>query len=449
MTQLTAQPAAPAARAQVEAFAEILSADPTYQAAWLGAIRQTAAQHFQRLGLPTISHEDWRLTNVAPLGKIRFTNPSTARTGATAEMVGSWSLTALGANELVFLNGVFSPELSTLRTSAARVSTLAEAIHDPLWRDTVFAHEALPQSNGFVALNTAAFADGAFIQIPADLIIESPIHLLFVTTSVDRPTLVQPRICVQVGARSQVTLVQTYAGSPDQPHLTNAVLELAAESESKVEIIKLQREADSAFHIAHDVIRLAAKATLQTLSLNTGGAVVRNNLQVRLDGPFAEATLNGITMITGHQHVDNHTLLDHARENCPSHELYKHLLGGKASGVFRGKILVRPDSQRTDSKQTSKTILLSDDAVMDSQPQLEIYADDVKCTHGSTTGPLDDEQLFYLRSRGVNAAQARALLTYAFAGDVLGRVWHPEMKTYLEELVAAELHRLHLDQAAA
>ncbi len=449
MTQLTAQPASPAFRAELEGFAEILSVDLPHQAAWLSDIRQSARQHFQRLGLPTTRHEDWRLTNVAPLAKIHFKNPATARTFDTLQTVRNWSLTGAGASELVFFNGVFSPECSTLGTSAARVSTLADAIHDPLWRDAVFAHEALPQSNGFVALNTAAFTDGAFIQIPADLIIESPIHLLFITTSADQPTLVQPRICVHVGARSQVTLVQTYAGTGSQSHVTNAVLELAAETESKVEIIKLQREVDSAYHIAHDVICLATKATLQTLSFNTGGAVVRNNLQVRLDGPFAEATLNGITMITGHQHVDNHTLLDHARENCPSHELYKHLLGGKASGVFRGKILVRPDSQKTDSKQTSKTILLSDDAVMDSQPQLEIYADDVKCTHGSTTGPLDDEQLFYLRSRGVNAAQARALLTYAFAGDVLGRVWHPEMKTYLEELVAAELHRLHLDQTAA
>ncbi len=449
MTQLTAQPAAPASHAEAETFAEILSAGPNHKAAWLGDIRQSARQHFQRIGLPTTRHEDWRLTNVAPIGKIRFGNPVSPQTATQKDAIRDWSLTSISTHELVFINGEYSPTLSTIGDSAARVTTLAEAVNEPFWRDSVFAHEALPQSNGFVALNTAGFTDGAFIQIPADLIIESPIHLLFITTAAAQPTLVQPRICVHVGTRSQVTLVQTYAGTGNQPHLTNAVLELAAETESKTEIIKLQREVDSAYHIAHDVIRLAAKATLQTLSFNTGGAVVRNNLQVRLDGPFAEATLNGITMITGHQHVDNQTLLDHARENCPSHELYKHLLGGQASGVFRGKILVRPDSQKTDSKQTSKTILLSDDAVMDSQPQLEIYADDVKCTHGSTTGPLDDEQLFYLRSRGVNAAQARALLTYAFAGDVLGRVWHPEIKTYLEELVAAELHRLHLDQTAA
>ncbi len=449
MTQLTTQPGTQQTLPSgLEAFVDILSDSLENQAPWLATLRGTAREHFQRLGLPSTRHEDWRLTNVAPIAKIRFKRPQSPVGNGHEPSIQPWSLRDIGVDEYVFINGVFSPTLSSFAPGAMNITTLAQAATEPLWRDLVFAHEALPQSNGFVALNTAGFTDGAFFQIPADLIAETPVHLLFLNTPQAQPTVVQPRICVHVGARSQVTLVQTYASTGKQPLFTNAVLELVAESESKVEVIKLQREMESAFHIAHDVIRLATNATLQTLVLNTGGALVRNNLQVRLDGPYAEATLNGMTMITGRQHVDNHTLLDHAFENCPSHELYKNLLGGHSSAVFRGKILVRPGAQKTDSKQNSKTILLSDDAVMDSQPQLEIYADDVKCTHGSTTGPLDDEQLFYLRSRGIDAARSRALLTYAFAGDVLARTWHPVVKTYLEELVATELHRLHLDQAA-
>jgi Fe-S cluster assembly protein SufD len=179
--------------------------------------------------------------------------------------------------------------------------------------------------------------------------------------------------------------------------------------------------------------------------MSTGALLVRNNLAVHLAEPFGEATLNGLTISSGHQKVDNHTTLDHAAENCPSHELYKSLLGGSSGGVFRGKILVRPGAQKTDSKQTSRTMLLSDDAVMNSQPQLEIYANDVKCTHGSTTGPIDEEQLFYLQSRGVTAAQARSLLTYAFAGDVLNRIIHPVVREFVSAYTSECLHRLHID----
>ncbi len=446
MTQLTSQPAPFSPAAPTSLPPDMLSTGPSHDAAWLSDIRQSGVRHFQRLGLPTTSQEDWRLTNVAGLAKIRFGPAARGHSPSGAEIARPWSLLPTGANEFVFLDGIFSPEHSTFAASAAGVLPLAKAVADPLWRESVFNHLALPQTNGFTALNTAGFADGAFISVPADLIAEAPIHLLFITTKAPHATLVQPRICVHVGARSQVTLVHTYAAMENRQYLTNAVVELVAESEAKVEMVKLQRAGEAAWHIGQDFINLASKATLQALSLNIGGGVVRNNVQVRLDGPAAEATLNGITLITGRQHVDNQTLLDHAFENCPSHELYKHLLGGQAAGVFRGKILVRPGAQKTDSKQTSKTVLLSDDATMDSQPQLEIYADDVKCTHGSTTGPLDDEQLFYLRSRGVDAGTARALLTYAFAGDVLGRTWHGPLKAYLEELVAAELHRLHLDR---
>ena len=419
---------------------------PSYGAPWLQQRRAEAAEVFDRLGLPPVTHEDWRLTNTAQIAKIDFNAPGNIR-ALTREQLGGLCLKKLGAQQIVFVDGKFSPEFSS-PGGKVEVLTLRQGIEKHGDRVQRFLGREMPaQANGFSAMNLAGFEDGAFIYLPPDQGEMGLVHLLWVTSAHDQPVVVHPRNLLIIGSNTQITLVQSYAGFSSQPTLCNAVTEMVIGKGAKVELIKLQRENESAFHVANEAIHVHEHADVQSLVVNTGGHLVRNNMTVHLAEPFAQATLNGLTMAAGNQHIDNHTMLDHARENCPSHELYKHLLGGRAGAVFRGKILVRPDAQKTDSKQTSKTILLSDDAVMNSQPQLEIYADDVKCTHGSTTGPLDDEQLFYLRSRGVAAADAGALLTYAFARDVLLKIWHTGMREYLEEFVAAELHRLHLDQA--
>ncbi len=417
-----------------------------YGADWLHDMRQRAAETFDALGLPPVTHEEWRLTNTAPIAKINFTVPSGGST-LTPDHIKGLCLKKLGAQQMVFVDGRFAPELSGV-DGKVEVLTLRQAMHNHGDRVQRFLSGAMPaEANGFSAMNLAGFEDGAFIYIPPDQGELGLVHLLWVTSRHDHPVMVHPRNLLIIGSNNRATIVQSYAGFSSHSTLCNTVLEMDVGQNAKVELIKLQRESPAAFHIANEAIHLHEHAAMQSLVVNTGGHLVRNNMKVLLAEPFAEATLNGLTLATGDQHIDNHTMLDHARENCPSHEMYKNLLGGHASAVFRGKILVRPDAQKTDSKQTSKTILLSDDAVMNSQPQLEIYADDVKCTHGSTTGPLDEEQLFYLRSRGVAAADAGALLTYAFARDVLLRIWHTGMREYLEEFVAAELHRLHLDQA--
>ena len=425
----------------------ILSAlGPSYGLPWLQQRRSDAMELFERIGLPPVTHEDWRLTNTAQIAKINFSVPGTG-TPLTPEQLAGLCLKKLGAQQMVFVDGKFSPELSR-PGGKVEILTIRQGMEKHADRVQRFLGREMPgQSNGFSAMNLAAFDDGAFIYLPPDQGDMGLVHLLWINASHDQPVVVHPRNLVIIGSNNQITLVQTYAGFSSQPTLCNAVTEMVVGKGAKVELIKLQRESDTAFHIANEAIHVHEHADVQSLCVNTGGHLVRNNMTVHLAEPFAQATLNGLTLAAGDQHIDNHTMLDHARENCPSHELYKHLLGGRAGAVFRGKILVRPDAQKTDSKQTSKTILLSDAAVMNSQPQLEIYADDVKCTHGSTTGPLDDEQLFYLRSRGVAAADAGALLTYAFARDVLLRIWHTGMREYLEEFVAAELHRLHLDQA--
>ncbi len=419
---------------------------PCHGVDYLRQRRDSAAGIFKTLGFPPVTHEEWRLTDVAPIAKIDFFRPTANHTLAADQLKGL-CLKRMGAQQMVFVDGRFSPELSSV-AGKVEVLTIRQALEKHTDRVQRYLGLELPvEVNGFSAMNLAEFEDGAFIYLPPDQGDVGLVQLLWATTDHPHPVAVHPRHLLIIGSNNHATIVQSYISFSRQPTLCNAALEMVVGTGARVELIKLQRENENGFHIANEAIYLHEHATLQTLVVNTGGKLVRNNLTVQLAEPYAEATLNGLTLATGDQHIDNHTMLDHARENCPSHELYKNLLGGKASVVFRGKILVRPDAQKTDSKQTSKTILLSDDAVMNSQPQLEIYADDVKCTHGSTTGPLDDEQLFYLRSRGVPAAEAGALLTYAFARDVLLRIWHTGMREYLEEFVASELHRLHLDQA--
>jgi Fe-S cluster assembly protein SufD len=422
------------------------STSPGHIADFLRQRRDSAAETFRTLGLPPVTHEEWRLTNVAPIAKMNFSRPVGKHT-LTADQLKGLCLKHLGAQQLVFVDGRFSPELSSA-AGKVEVLTIQQAMEKHAQRiERYLGRELSAEANGFSAMNLAEFEDGAFIYLPPDQGDVGLVHLLWAITDHPHPVAVHPRNLLIIGSNNRATVVQSYISFSSRATLCNAALEMVVGTGAQVELIKLQRENEHCFHIANEAIHLHEHAKMQSLVVNTGGKLVRNNMTVHLAEPYAEATLNGLTLATGDQHIDNHTMLDHARENCPSHELYKNLLGGKASAVFRGKILVRPDAQKTDSKQTSKTILLSDEAVMNSQPQLEIYADDVKCTHGSTTGPLDDEQLFYLRSRGVPAAEAGALLTYAFARDVLLRIWHTGMREYLEEFVASELHRLHLDQA--
>ncbi len=440
----------------LEELARWFEREHSLDAPWLAEMRRHALAHFRDVGFPTTRQEEWRWTNVAPIAHTRFQSASPADSVEPLRReifhrMAPYAPRSLGGYEIVFINGVHAPELSTAPAPAIQITTLRNAMarHGEMVRAHL-GREALWEQNGFAALNTAGFQDGAFIHVPDGVVVDKPIHLLFFTTAgrAGTPLLVQPRNLVLIGAGARLVLACVYAGQDAAAALTNPVLEMVLGEAAQVELVKLQRESDSAFHVAHEAVRLRAAANLLSLTLNLGGGLVRNNLSVRLDGPGAQATLNGLTLAAARRHVDNHTLLDHACANSTSHELYKYLLAGRAGGVFRGKILVRPGAQKTDARQTSKTILLSDKASMNSQPQLEIYADDVKCTHGSTTGPLDDEQIFYLRSRGIAAVQARTLLTYAFAGDVLQRVRYAPWRQYLEALVAGELNRLHIEKTS-
>jgi Fe-S cluster assembly protein SufD len=297
----------------------------------------------------------------------------------------------------------------------------------------------------FVSLNTAFLQDGAFIFVPEGIAIDDSIQLLFIASG-KQPFLVSPRNLIIVGKRSRVSIVESYVSLTDQSYLTNAVTEILAGDESIIEHDKLQNESRKAFHVAMIHSRLGAKAEFTSNSIAVGGAIVRNNVTVVLDAEHSECTLNGLSLGTGTQVIDNHTTIDHAKPNCSSHELYKAILDGKSKGVFNGKIFVRPDAQKTDAKQTNKTLLLSDEATIDTKPQLEIFADDVKCTHGATVGQLDAEQVFYLRTRGIGEMAAKDILTFAFASDVVGRVHVEPLKRQLESLIHERLYQGRLVQ---
>ena len=430
---------------QFDAFEKTLNGESKSH---LHGIRREAMERFHDVGFPTSRNEEWRFTNVTPIAKKEF-KPVLSYTsaGVTTQDVKRFSYDT--AHRLVFVNGHFASEFSNVGSLPKGVAcgSLASAVRssDPRVREFL-ARQVKIDETPFVSLNTAFLQDGAFIYIPDGVAFEESIHLLFVASG-SGTNLVSPRNLLVVGNKSQASIVETYVSLTDNPYLTNAVTEIVAGNESVIEHDKLQRESFAAFHVAMMQATLGANANFTSNSIAIGGSIVRNNVTVLLDAERSECTLNGLSLGAGTQVIDNHTTIDHAKPNCASHELYKAILDGKSRGVFNGKIFVRPDAQKTDAKQTNKTLLLSDEAMIDTKPQLEIFADDVKCTHGATVGQLDAEQIFYLRSRGIDEMMAKDILTFAFAGDVVGRVHIEPLKMQLESLIHARLDQGRLAQS--
>jgi len=414
---------------------------------WLDDLRKRSIARFDSVGFPTTKQEDWRQTNVNAIAKTPFKLAGKPKDGSAIEHARCFGFADEAACELVFVNGRYEPQLSRLGKllRGLKVVSLASAMPTPQAteiRDHLGKYADI-NANPFVALNSGFIDDGAFIRVPRGIHMEAPIHLLFISTADGgEPTVSHPRVLVVAEDNTEFSFVESYIGASGGEgagaYFTNAVTELVIGENCAVDHCKVQHETDDAYHVGTMQVRIGRSSTFVSHSASLGAKLARNDLNVIFAGEFAEATLNGIVLLDGTRHCDNHTLLDHALPNCPSHELYKHVLKGKSTGVFRGKILVRPDAQKTDSKQTSKSLLLSDDAYMNSQPALEIYADDVKCTHGSTTGPVDEEMVFYLRSRGVGAEAARHLLTYAFAADITRRIRISPVRRLLEDYMAQQ-----------
>jgi Fe-S cluster assembly protein SufD len=404
---------------------------------WLAKLRKSAMDRFERVGFPGRREEHWRQTNFDPIARTHF---ELATGEETVDAKASFEAYTFGPDalvELVFINGQYCARLSKTAKlpQGVRVESLARSIDADIVEQNL-GQQARIEASPFVALNTGFVSDGALVHLPSQAKIDEPIHLLFISTGGEKPTVSHPRVLVVAGDKVEATIVESYVGAGT--YFSNAVTEIEVGEDCRIDHCKLQQESASAFHVATMQVRLAGQARFVSHAANVGAKLSRNDLNVVLDGRYADATLNGLVIIGGEQHCDNHTLLDHEKSNCPSHELYKHVLSGRATGVFKGKIFVQKDAQKTDSKQTSKSLLLSDEAYMNSQPALEIYADDVKCTHGSTTGPVDDEAVFYLRSRGVSLEAARHLLTYAFAADVTRRIRVAPVRRRLEDFMAAQ-----------
>ena len=414
---------------------EKLAKDPS----WVRSARQAAFARFRALGFPTLHDEDWRFTNVAPIGKLPFRPVfELAQDGLTAESLSRFAFAGLKGSLLVFINGHFAPGLSSIpaQTEGGRVSSLREAlVRDPTLVEPHLFRGADDDANAFTALNTAFFLDGAFIFAPAGKTVPDPVHLVFVATGKESGTTSHPRNLIVAERGSRLTVIESYVSLTDAACLTNTVTELVVGDHAGVEHLKFQDEGGPSFHVGHLAARFGRSSKVISHSFALGARRSRTGIHAHLAGPDLECVLNGLYLTKGEQLADHHMVVEHAQARGASHEYFNGILADKAKGVFHGRILVRPGAQKTDAKQTNRNLLLSDDATVDTKPQLEIYADDVKCTHGATVGQLDEESIFYLRSRGLDLDNARRMLIHAFAGEILDRIRHEATREELDKLV--------------
>ena len=440
MAQTTQKPAANTTDAYRLQFSRFETA--ASQPKWLLPIRKAGMARFSELGLPTLRHEDWRFTNVAPIAKLPFRPAFDPTNGVVAEQLKDFAFAKLPGARLVFVNGHFAPKLSSVKNlpAAVKAGSLAAALaSDAVLLEKHLGHYAQSADNGFAALNQAFFLDGGFVHVPAGEVVAEPIQFVYVSTARQSGTTFHPRNLVIAAANSQVTILESYVSLGGAGYFTNAVTELFVGENARLEFVKFQDEAADAFHIAafHGEFGRASNVNVHSFAL--GAKLSRNNIRARLAGEGLECILNGLYLTHGEQLADHHMIVEHAQPHCASHEYFNGILDDKSRGVFHGRILVRPIAQKTDAKQTNKNLLLSDDASADTKPQLEIYADDVKCTHGATIGQLNKESVFYLRSRGIGPETARRMLIHAFAGEIIERIQHEPAREELDKLVWGRL----------
>jgi Fe-S cluster assembly protein SufD len=389
---------------------------------WLPALRTSAFERFTALGFPTTRDEDWHYTSVTPITEKLF---KPAKPGTLAFSPNDINELVIGDpswHRLVFVNGRFEKSLSQFHELPveATVSTLADVLKDqPELVAERLGKLAAFNKAPFTALNTAFVQDGVVIHVPGGVVIDAPIHIVHIVDTQADGAAIFPRLLVVAEALSAVTIVESFASVGNAQYFTNSVAEIEVGNGARVDHYKIQRESENAFHVATVQADQGRDSIFHSFSYAAGAALSRTNIYSRLGGEAAEVRLNGLYMIDGAQHADHQTFVEHIAPNCASRELYKGILDGESHGVFNGKVYVDPEAQKTDGKQTNHSLLLSEGSRVDTKPQLEIFADDVKCTHGATVGRLDEVALFYMKSRGIGADHAKALLTYAFAAEVL------------------------------
>jgi Fe-S cluster assembly protein SufD len=410
---------------------------------WLEPLRRAAADRFAAVGFPASRDEEWRFTPVGPIAQAAWRASPGVAAKVAADRLAPFVFGHPEWSTLVFVNGAYSDSLSRILElpRGVRVESLAHALRaDGAVLHAHLARHAPIEGSAFTALNTAGFRDGGLVHVPAGLDLERPVHLVFVTTADAEGTAIHPRnlIVVERGARASV--IESYVTlAPDGVYWTNPVTEVAAAAGSWLEHSRIQRESERAYHVALTHVEQQRDSHYRSFSMAMGGALARHNLHVRLNDENIETLMYGLYLTRGEQVVDNHTAIFHDQPNCRSWEVYKGVLDGRSRAVFNGKVFVQPAAQKTDAKQTNRNLLLSDLARVDTKPQLEIFADDVKCTHGATVGRLDDVALFYARSRGVPKDAAERLLTYAFAAEVIEEVALEPVRRELDRLVLERL----------
>jgi Fe-S cluster assembly protein SufD len=428
-----------AAEAYVEAHGRFATNGAAAAPKWLKERRDQAISRFAEVGFPSTRLEEWRFTDIKAIARTSFALAGEADLSGLEATVSAHVVGAVDQHVAVFVNGRFAPALSRLGQLPSGV--LAGSLGDALSSDTervqgLLGHLAPEEANPFTALNTAFVHDGAFLYVPKDTKVERPVHFLFLSVPVsDVPLVVHPRNLMVVDRGAQATVLETYATHGEGVFWTNAVTEVSVGENATLDAYRIQRESEDAFHTAATHSRQERSSNYSFITFSLGGGLTRHDIKVVLDGEGADATLDGLSMLRGRQHTDYHTTLEHAKPNCTSWEYFNGVFDDRARGVFNGRIIVRPGAQKTDSKQTNNSLLLSSSARADSQPQLEIYADDVRCTHGATLGPIDGDHMFYLQSRGLTAKEAEALLTYGFGSEILNAVKSAPLRQALDRLV--------------
>ena len=404
--------------------------------AWLPPLRHSAIERFSALGFPTTKNEDWHFTSVAPIAEREFQRAPVSARKVEASDLAPFNFGHPDWTTMVFVDGRFNAALSSLAQlpKGLSVMDLQRAWHEDvalmeshLTRIAAFDREA------FTALNTAFMSDGAVVHLAADTAVEDPIHLIFLSTGIHDSLVTHPRNLIVAERNSRATIIESYVPLGDAAYFTNAVSEVVLRDGAMLTHLKLQRESEQAFHVGNMQVKQERDSHLMSFSFATGAALSRTNIHTSLDGEGCGATLDGLYMVSGKQHVDHQTLVEHVQPNTFSREVYKGILDGTSHGVFNGRVYVHPEAQKTDGKQQNNNLLLSDSAHIDTKPQLEIFADDVRCTHGATVGRLDEVALFYMKSRGIGSTHARQLLTYAFAADVIENIAVTAVRDELEE----------------
>lgn len=401
--------------------------------------RKESIDRLEEFGFPTVKDEEWKYTNLLPIIKNEYAL-SAQESIVSKELLNEYILTQTETNIIVFVNGKLNRELSDIDAANATICSLSEAEKNHSAVVKKYWGKALPENpDSLVSLNTALSSEGVFIHVPKGTVVEKPIQIVYFSTNVSSDLFLQTRNLIVIEENAQVQVTERHQNIDQKEVFTNSVTEIFAHDNSLIDFYKIQNDKRNCSLIDNTWVKQGKNCTCTVDTFSFGGKFIRNNLSFILDGQHSESNMRGITLIGENQLVDHHTLVDHAVPNCQSNEMYKGIFDDNAKGVFNGKVMVRPDAQKTNAFQSNNNLLLTDSASIDTKPQLEIYADDVACSHGCTVGQLDDDALFYLRSRGIPYKEAQAMLMYAFANDVLSNVKIPELKQKINRIIAEKL----------